>query len=320
MKRARGAPEPLMSLAKDMGEWAAWVVLGLIILALLRAVPYGFWRKLHKLFGPLYLMGAFHGAMLFPPTLWITPLGWLLGALIAIGSACAVWSLFGLIGKARRVSGRVSLVTALPGQQLEVVCRVGKTWPGHTAGQFALVSFDDREGAHPFTIASANRRHGKYAELRFIIKALGDYTGRLANTLKVGDAVVVEGPYGRFDFRRGGRRQAWVAGGIGITPFLAWLEARQRGLPGYEIDLYYCVRNAGQAAGIAELSTACARSKVRLHIIESDSGAQLDATRLPDVDDVWFCGPQGLGEALQRGLSARSGGSPGFHHEAFSMR
>jgi predicted ferric reductase len=29
------------------GEWAAWVILGLVIIALLRMVPYGFWRKLH---------------------------------------------------------------------------------------------------------------------------------------------------------------------------------------------------------------------------------------------------------------------------------
>jgi predicted ferric reductase len=328
VKRARGVRDPLVSLAKDMGEWAAWVVLGLIILALLRAVPYGFWRKLHKLFGPLYLMGAFHGAMLFPQTLWLTPLGMLLGGLLAVGSACALWSLFGRIGKARRVGGTVSLIKPLPGRQLEVICRVGKDWPGHVAGQFALVSFDGREGAHPFTIASANRRHGEDSEmpteLRFIIKALGDYTAGLATSLKVGDAIEVEGPYGCFDFNRGGPRQAWVAGGIGVTPFLAWLEARQLRAAGAEsaaeVDLYYCVRNAGQAAGLAELSQACARSKVRLHVIESDSGAQLDATQLPEVDDVWFCGPQGLGEALQNGLAARGGVMPAFHHEAFSMR
>ena len=320
MKRAKGASDPIMSLAKDMGEWAAWVVLGLVILALLRAVPYGFWRKLHKLFGPLYLMGAFHGVMLFPKALWMTPLGWLLGGLMVVGSVCALWSLLGLTGKARRVTGTVTRVTPLPGQQLEVICRVENGWPGHIAGQFALVSFDNKEGAHPFTIASANRMDGDHAELRFIIKALGDYTSGLATSLKAGDPVDVEGPYGRFDFRRGGRRQAWVAGGIGVTPFLAWLEARQSGVPDAEVDFYYCVRNAKEAAGFEELRAACARSKVRLHLIESDSGALMDATLLPEVDDVWFCGPQGLGVALQRGLAARGGAIPVFHHEAFSMR
>ncbi len=43
--------------------------------------------------------------------------------------------------------------------------------------------------------------------------------------LRTGTRVQVEGPYGRFDFRKGGARQIWLAGGIGITPFLAWAES-----------------------------------------------------------------------------------------------
>jgi predicted ferric reductase len=32
--------------------------------------------------------------------------------------------------------------------------------------------------------------------------------------------VTVEGPYDRFDFEDGKRRQIWVGAGIGITPFI----------------------------------------------------------------------------------------------------
>lgn len=312
-----GAKDPLVSLAKDMGEWAAWAVLALVVLALLRAVPYGFWRKLHKLFAPLYLVGAFHGVVLMPAEQWATPLGWLMGALMAAGAGCALWSLGGRIGKARRFAGTVSRVTPLAGGQFEVVCRLGDAWPGHVAGQFALVSFDAGEGAHPFTIASASRADG---ELRFIIKALGDYTQSLAARLRAGAPVAVEGPYGCFDARRGGRRQAWVAGGIGVTPFLAWLDAGRPLAPGQEVDFYYCVRKAADAARLDELTAACARSGVRLHVIESDAGALLDATQIPDVDDLWFCGPRGLGEALRTQLGERGAQAPAFHHEAFSMR
>lgn len=45
-------------------------------------------------------------------------------------------------------------------------------------------------GAHPFTIASADRGCG---EVRFSIKALGDYTRRLQDNLEVGARVEVEG-------------------------------------------------------------------------------------------------------------------------------
>src|SRR5690606_37760064 len=91
-----------------------------------------------------------------------------------------------------------------------------------------------------FTISSAWRDDGL---LRFSIKGLGDYTRSLPARLRVGDGVTVEGPYGRFDFRPNGRPQILVAGGIGITPFLARLQdmaaARAGGAPAHEVDLVY---------------------------------------------------------------------------------
>ncbi len=309
-----GARDPLVSLAKDMGEWAGWAMLAMVLFALLRALPYRIWRPSHKLFGVLILAGVFHGLMLADKALWLTPAGLLLGAVLLLCTLSALWSLFGRIGRSRRYSGQVTAIRLLPGRQLEVLCTV-RDWPGHQAGQFALLNFARKEGAHPFTIASAARNGG---ELRFIIKALGDYTATLADTLKPGAPVEVEGPYGGFH-RDANAREAWVAGGIGVTPFLAWLEARALQGGAGAVDFYYCVRNAAEAAGLAEIRAACAASGVRLHLIESEQGMRLDASMLPEVDDVWFCGPASLGTALAQQLSAREQ-APVFHHEAFSMR
>ena len=315
IKSGGGGKDPLVSLAKDVGEWAAWAVLAMVILALLRAVPYRFWRKLHQLFAPLYLAGAFHGLILMPAEMWAQPVGWLLAALMLIGSGCALYSLAGRIGKRQQYAGRVQSIEALPAGQLEVICQM-KAWPGHHAGQFALVNFAAHEGAHPFTIASADHGDG---QLRFIIKALGDYTRRLPAELQIGQAVIVEGPYGRFQ-PRGGARQAWVAGGIGVTPFLAWLQSQELADSQLDVDFYYCVRSRGEAARLEEVRQACHQHGVRLHLIKSEAGARLEAGMLPEVDEVWFCGPQGLGEALRRGLKQRGAQAPVFHHEAFAMR
>ena len=87
-------------------------------------------------------------------------------------------------------------------------------------GTVRLVRFDRREGAHPYTIASAPRPDGA---IRFEIKALGDYTSRLPARC-AGQPVEVEGP-GCFQLDAdAGAPQVWVAGGIGVTPFLAWLD------------------------------------------------------------------------------------------------
>lgn len=60
--------------------------------------------------------------------------------------------------------------------------------------------------------------------MRFAIKALGDHTHSLKKELKIGQDVIVEGPWGYLDFNIQSERQVWVAGGIGITPFISQLE------------------------------------------------------------------------------------------------
>lgn len=306
------------SLAKQVGEWAAWAVLGLVILALLRAVPYGFWRKLHKLFAPIYLMGVFHGLILIPTVLWRTPLGWALAVLLLAGVYAALASLQRKVGSLQRHAGTMTAVSPLPGNMLEVRCRVPR-WPGHQAGQFALLRFDAGEGTHPFTIASAWPGHG---ELRFVIKALGDYTASLPGRLQAGAEVLLEGPYGGFTGGVDGRPlhgpQVWVAGGVGVTPFLAWLQSAWQPLH-VPVDFFYCVPHAAEAVGLDEVRRACQRLGVRLHVLESRQGQRLDAQALPEAADVWFCGPRRLGKQLQRQL-ARRAAPPRFHHEAFSLR
>ena len=103
---------------------------------------------------------------------------------------------------------------------LEVTCRLQGDW-SHRAGQYAFLTCDRLEGAHPFTIASADRGCG---EVRFSIKALATTPGACRTTWRSAPGSRWEGPYGCFDFRRGrpggrsGRRR------IGVTPFIAWLE------------------------------------------------------------------------------------------------
>jgi len=46
-------------------------------------------------------------------------------------------------------------------------------------------------------------------------------THHLRETLRAGQAVTVEGPYGCFTFDDSVPLQIWVGGGIGVTPFIA---------------------------------------------------------------------------------------------------
>ena len=90
-------------------------------------------------------------------------------------------------------------------------------------GQFAMVYIEAKDGwhRHPFTIASAPHED----VVRVTVKALGDYTSRLQELIEPGMPAVIGGPHGRFSHWKGTDRQVWIAGGVGVAPFLSWLRA-----------------------------------------------------------------------------------------------
>lgn len=317
-----GMLEVLRDLAEDMGEWAIYAVLAMLAITLWKKFPYRAWRFLHRAMPVIFLMLAFHAAMLAPRDYWSQPAGALLAVLLAVGVYGAIRSLLGGIGRARVAAGQIVAVEHPSADITGVRCQLDRAWRGHRPGQFAFVTFDEGEGAHPFTIASADRGD---KTITFQIKALGDYTNSLATRLQVGQAVRVEGPYGRFDIARCNpdARQIWIAGGIGVTPFLAWLESLQaapeNALPA---DLHYCTRDRATDAFVPRLEALCATLPgIRLHVHGASQGATLSAASLGEAKnaEIWFCGPSGLADALRNGLRAMAW-RPRFHQEAFEMR
>lgn len=319
-----GFTEALRDAGEGLGEWGFYLLLAMLALTLWKRFPYRLWGWLHRSMPVLYGMLAFHSVVLAPPDYWGQAVGALLALLISGGLLAAVLSLTGRIGRQRKVEGRVVSVKSPAPDITEVTCLLDNTWRGHRAGQFAFVTLHSSEGAHPFTIASADRGD---RTVTFEIKALGDYTRGLAQRLAEGQPVQVEGPYGRFDVTRSNRRarQIWIAGGIGITPFLAWLESlRDRPERAVEAELHYCIRDREKDPFVSRLEALCAAVPgVSLHVHASQHGCSLSAEELTRGDakrtEIWFCGPRGLADKLQDGVR-QFGRKVRFHREAFEMR
>ncbi len=323
-----GLLDNLQHLAKDLGEWALYALLAMLAITLWRRFPYRHWRLLHRVMPVLYLLLAFHTVMLLPTSYWREPAGWLLAVLLVSGSYGSLRSLNGSIGRKRRATGEIVAIERPGSDILGVSIRLNTDWSGHRAGQFAFVTFDPAEGAHPFTIASADSGN---KILKFQIKALGDYTRRLDGRLHQGQSVTVEGPYGRFELarRRADARQVWIAGGIGITPFLAWLEALQREpKQAASAELHYCTANSENDPFVARLHALTADLPgIDLQIHGARQGQQLTAEQIVarrqarQMLDIWFCGPAGFAQALQTGLrQCLPAGELQFHQEAFVIR
>ncbi|HMN77419.1 MAG TPA: ferric reductase-like transmembrane domain-containing protein [Burkholderiaceae bacterium] len=324
----RGAIEAFFGsqrgLAETLGEWAFYAVALLIVLALVKRFPYHLFARTHTLLAAAFLVLAWHAMVLVKFDYWRQPIGWVLAALLAAGSVAALLALAGRIGAGRKVRGTVEWLQHYPALDvIESRIALEPGWPGHAAGQFAFVTSHPREGAHPYTIASAwNPRDGR---ITFISKALGDHTRRLREHLKPGLPVTVEGPYGCFDFDDGSSHQVWIGAGIGITPFVARMKQLAAAKHDTVVDLFHPTAVADPAA-LAKLDADARAAGVKLHLLVDASHGRLDGARLraavPDWAgaSIWFCGPSAFGQALRADLLAHGLSAGRFHQELFEMR
>lgn len=311
-------------LAESLGEWAFYIAAALMILALIKWFPYHWFKKTHKWLALAYLVLAFHSVILMDFDYWSQPIGWVMAVLILMGSVSAILVLLGRVGHGKQVQGTIQSVASYPGvRAVEGTIRVDGSWPGHSPGQFAFVSSDSTEGAHPYTIASA--WDPKDPSLTFIVKELGDWTENLHSHLQVGMPVKVEGPYGCFDFHDDMPRQIWVGAGIGITPFIARMKYLAKNPLSQEIDLFHVTSEYDRLA-IDKLQADAEAANIRLHLIVTPKDGRLTPEQIRQTvpewqtGSVWFCGPSRFGEQLRRAFMQGGLSSGDFHQELFAMR
>ncbi len=195
------------------------------------------------------------------------------------------------------------------------------------AGQYFQWRFLTRDGwwrAHPFSISSAP--NGRW--LRVTIKDLGDWSGELQR-IGVGTRIFVEGPYGVLTgARRTRRRVLLIAGGIGITPLRALLEALPGG-PG-DLTLIYRVRRPQDIVFGEELEALARQRGIVLHLLVGERGSRAMPedplapraliTRVPDITerDVYLCAPTSMMQAVEEALADLRVPKRQIHAERFA--
>lgn len=323
-----GAMMSFRQTATALGEWTAYGVLGLIVVALIRMVPYHWFRRLHKIFPVLFLIIALHSIVLTPVSWWVTPAGVLIALSTMAGGLASIVSLSGMIGRGRTTHGTVTQIVRRADGFLDVVCHLDSPLCCYRPGHFAVVHFSGSRDPHPFSIVSFNT---ETCDIRFLIKPLGDDTYRLAENLERGSPVTVEGPYGAFDFSSDTKEQIWIAGGVGVAPFLARLEflaaitAQGKRSSVSSVHMIYCTRPSDPM--IEHLATLCRSACVSLEIFQrSRVGRALSLTDVLGENasarsvSLWFCGPSVLGKSLEKAWNTLLLPSALFHREYFSFR
>jgi predicted ferric reductase len=281
------------------------------------------WRALHRTTGLFVGAGFAHGVLDGTPFHDAPVLRWSYVAIGGVGLAFYAY---------RELLARFFL--SLHDYEVEAVCEIGddlvevalRPIGRHVEfvpGQFAMVYLEAKDGwhRHPFTISSAPRE----GVVRITVKALGDYTSRLQDLIEAGMPAVIGGPHGRFSHWKGTDRQVWIAGGVGVAPFLSWLRALDGHLP-QRVDFFYSA--AGEAPFAAEIRAIADRhDSLHAHLIDTGVEARLTAERVLAVADgdrsrlsVFMCGPREMLRSLQNQL--REAGVPArhIHREYFDWR
>ncbi|OGZ84773.1 MAG: hypothetical protein A2401_03805 [Candidatus Staskawiczbacteria bacterium RIFOXYC1_FULL_38_18] len=287
-------------------------------------LKYQIWKFTHKFMGLAFIFAFFHvfliGSNVGSNQLLRTYL-FILG-MVAI-AAFLYRAMFGNYF-IRRIPYVVEGVDALPDKIFEVkLVPLGQEMK-FVPGQFVFVKFYSNaltREAHPFSMSSANGN-----QLKFGIKESGDYTSNIGK-LKVGDKAEIEGPFGAFSFRNhSNRKQAWIAGGVGVTPFMSMLRSLNGEDSGFMIDFYYCVKDEAGFAFRAEIEEIVKKNKnLRVIFWTTDTmgfiNSKVIKNKTPDINnrDVLICGSDIMMSELKKQFLKQGINKNQIHTEEFKL-
>lgn len=307
--------------------WEVWAGWGALLTMMIFLAPsYSFfgqpeyqrWKFLHRLAGLAIVLALLHA---FPlaralPHPWDYVV-WITLTVLALAAVAYRW-LFSrayLSGVGGRFPYRVTRKDMVTPDVVEISLAPDKEPMQYQAGQFVyLTPYDSKLRAgyreeHPYTISSSPAE----GEMCIAIKNLGD-ASRAMQDIAIGSPVRVEGPYGAF-FRSDYDEDSelWIAGGIGITPFLGRARYMLQTMSEVDVCLIYCVQDESRALFARELrdiASELSGFSVHMHYFREQGPLELEfvtgrCQRL-STRAAYVCGPLPL-ITVSRKLLAKTG-------------
>ncbi|MEO8243159.1 MAG: PDR/VanB family oxidoreductase [bacterium] len=198
------------------------------------------------------------------------------------------------------------------------VSRDGAALPAFSGGAHTVVEMDDHglRRLNPYSLMSDPEDTSGYS-----ISVRRDDAGRggslyMHNHVRPGLDMVISHPLNLFSLDTRAKKHLLIAGGIGITPFLA--QIRQLTRFGGHFELHYAARNRLLAAYMDDLTAAHGD---RIHPYFDDEGMVIDLAgllgRQPIGTHLYVCGPKGMLNWVR--VTARAAGWPdaAVHFEEF---
>lgn len=296
--------------------WVALLVLMLVMAPTFHVLGepnYQRWKQMHRLAAISVVFALMHSLMLGRSLPGISgEVIWIFFMVMALSAMGYRW----LISRyCCRYPYQVSKIKHLSEATVELSLQPLKNQLHYRAGQFVYLTPDAPELSagngeeHPYTLSSAPSEPG----LRIAIKSLGDASRALQN-IAVGSQVTIEGPYGRFFPATAPQTNSlWIAGGIGIVPFLSYLRHCTGQNEHLNIKLIYCVQDEAHLMfgdELRQLASTLQGCHFIPHFFYRDGplDAKFIEQHCPDFSSrqLWICGPAPL-IARSRQIVPRAG-------------
>lgn len=308
----------------NLGIISLVLLIALLVLTLFINLPYEFWKKTHKYLGVVLFIGIIHS--LFIPSdisrdlifrnymLMLMSLG-----LIPYLYRTVFYKFF-----IKRVDYSITEIDYLSPNVIEILMTPVRENLSYMPGQFVFVDFEKSNlppEIHPFSLTSAPTD----THLSFAAKTEGDFTKKLMK-VNIDSIVKVEGGFGRFSYLSSPiKNQIWIAGGIGITPFISMAKSLINN-SGYAVTLYYSVKSKEEVLYF-DLLNKLSQNGSGLTFIPwySTERGRLSAKGISEIDDklfekdIYICGPPPMMKGLIDQFVKINIKKSHIHSEEFTM-
>lgn len=255
-----------------------------------RKLKYEVWRYIHRLVYLAYLLGLTHAYLLGPAQLFgFNLLSLVVNGFAIVGVVSGFYIMFVYQEVGFSYKGRIKSVKQINHDTVELEIELNKSFD-YEYGQFSFLKIMQpgfEKAPHPFSISG-----GSGKTIFFTAKASGDHTKQMYQDLKAGSLVKVDRAYGHMKLTEGRQTQVWIAGGIGVTPFLSFI--RENTKTDKNIDFFYAYTGEENTVHVDMINDYASKNpNVKVHLVDSNVSGFLnfDDYELSSDTTVFMCGP-----------------------------
>ncbi len=195
----------------------------------------------------------------------------------------------------------------------------GKPLPVFSGGAHVVVAMRDGDllRRNPYSLMSSPQDQSAYEISVLRVEQSRGGSAFLHEKLTQGDTVIISQPINLFPHDVRGRKHIFMAGGIGITPFMAMMDQMAR--EGGNFELHYALRDRQHGAYWQDLTERYGAHRVKIYVDAEKLFIPVEAllSNQPLGTHLYVCGPAGMIDGVMNKATHLGWPKQNLHSERF---